>query len=456
MAILPILMFLVTIAILLTGYPVAFALSGSAILFAVFGYLLGYFDWVFFSAIPLRMYGIMTNQTLIAVPLFIFMGVMLEKSKISEELLEYTGELLQNVRGGLAIAVCLVGALLAASTGIVGATVVTMGLISLPTMLKSGYRKDFSCGVISASGTLGQIIPPSIVLIILGDVMSSANQQAQLKLGNFSPKAISVGDLFWGALFPGLLLVSFYIIYIIGLAIFKPSAVSSKQEKKPSKVSLLKLINILFAPILLIVCVLGSILFGFSTPTEAAGVGGIGSIVLTFIKKKLSWKIVKEVCRSTAKINCMIFAIIIGSSFFSLVFRGFQGDEVISAILSALPGGAVSVFLLVMLIIFFLGFFLDFFEITFVVVPLMAPVLIQFGFDPIWIGIMIAMNLQTSFLTPPFGFALFYLKGVLPKGVSTINIYKGVIPFIVIQLLALLALWFFPDLVTWLPNKIYS
>lgn len=455
MAILPFLMFFVIIAILLSGYPVAFALSGSAILFALFGYLLGYFDWVFFSAIPPRIYGIMTNQTLIAVPLFIFMGVMLEKSKISEELLECIGDLLQHVRGGLAIAICLVGALLAASTGIVGATVVTMGLISLPTMLKSGYRKDFSCGVISASGTLGQIIPPSIVLIILGDVMGSANQQAQLKLGNFSPKAISVGDLFLGSLFPGLLLVSMYICYILILATFRPQTISQKQAEK-EKISFLKLFFVLLPPLLLIICVLGSILFGFSTPTEAAGVGGVGSILLTAAKKRLNWNIVKEVCRSTAKINCMIFAIIIGSSFFSLVFRGFQGDEVITNILLNLYGGKIAVFFLVMLIIFILGFFLDFFEICFVVVPIIAPVLIQLGFDPVWLGVMIAMNLQTSFLTPPFGFALFYLKGVVPSSISTINIYKGVVPFVIIQLLALLVLWFFPNITTWLPNKVYG
>ena len=455
MAVLPFLMFLVTIAILLSGFPVGFALSGSAILFAIFGFFIGQFDWFFFSAIPLRVYGIMTNQILIAVPLFIFMGVMLEQSKISEELLETVGNLLQHIRGGLAIAVCFVGALLAASTGIVGATVVTMGLISLPAMLKGGYRKDFSCGIISASGTLGQIIPPSIVLIILGDVISSANQQAQLNLGNHSPKAVSIGDLFLGSLLPGLLLVGLYICYIFVLAIFKPSILSKKKLEK-KKNSWLKFFFVLLPPLLLIICVLGSILFGFSTPTEAAGIGGIGSILLTAIKKKLNWDIVKKVCRTTAKLNCMIFTIIIGSSFFSLVFRGFQGDEIITNILISIYGGKITVFFLVMLMIFILGFFLDFFEITFVVVPIVAPILIQLGFDPVWLGVMIAMNLQTSFLTPPFGFALFYLKGVIPPSINTFNIYKGVIPFVIIQLLALLILWFLPGIATWLPNKVYD
>lgn len=456
----PALMFLFAIGILLLGYPVAFSLSGSAILFAVFGYFTGYFDITFFSAFPERIFGTMTNQTLIAVPLFVFMGIVLERSKISEELLETMGFLFGKMRGGLGISICIVGALLAASTGIVGATVVTMGLLSLPVMLKYKYDPSFSAGIITASGTLGQIIPPSIILVILGDVISSAHQQAQLSLGNFSPGAVSVGDLFLGALFPGLVLVVIYIIYIIIVSFLKPDiapAIERLEEADFTKRDYaVKTIKALVPPLALITGVLGSILAGVATPTEAASVGCIGGLIMSAMKGQLNLKMLKDVMDSMTKINAMVFTILIGSSMFSLVFRGYEGDDTVAEFLLNLPGGMVTAFILVMALMFILGFFLDFFEITFVVVPIVGPILLMMGLDPIWLGVMIAMNLQTSFLTPPFGFALFYLKGVAPAGLSTTQIYRGVVPFIIIQLFVLIILWFFPALATWLPHEVYG
>ncbi|MDX2470296.1 MAG: TRAP transporter large permease subunit [SAR324 cluster bacterium] len=456
----PLLMFVLAIGILLLGYPVAFSLAGSALAFGGFAFSIGLFDISFFSALPARIYGIMGNQTLIAVPLFIFMGVMLERSKISEELLTTLGLLFGQIKGGIGVSIFLVGALLAASTGIVGATVVTMGLISLPVMLRYNYKPSFSAGIICASGTLGQIIPPSIILVLLGDVISSAYQQAQLNLGNFAPGSVSVGDLFLGALFPGFVLVGCYIIYILVASYFNPNLApaipAAEVEKAYSDGMFLRVLQVLIPPLLLIMGVLGSILAGMATPTEAASVGCIGAIILTKIKGQLKKEILKSVLDKVVQINAMVFIILIGSSMFSLVFRGLGGDEVIARYLQNLPGGVVAAFLLVMLVIFILGFFLDFFEITFVVVPIVGPILLMMGLDPIWLGIMIAMNLQTSFLTPPFGFALFYLRGVAPDHISTKEIYQGVIPFIAIQILVMGLLALFPEIVTWLPHYIYG
>jgi len=452
-----VLLFLAVIVVLLAGYPVAFTLAGTAILFAVIGLLTGNFEIGYLSALPSRLFGIMTNETLIAVPLFIFMGITLERAKIAEDLLETLSSLFGSYRGGLGLAVILVGMLLAASTGIVGATVVTMGLLSLPTMLKRGYDPALSTGVISASGTLGQIIPPSIVLVLLGDVLSSAYQQSQLEQGIFSTKTVSVGDLFAGAVIPGVLLVGCYMLYLIVLSFAKPETMP-RGEKSTAQgfVLVKKVFLVLLPPLFLIVAVLGSIIAGVATITEAAGVGAVGALCLALLKKELSWAKTKEVMQGTAKLTSMVFLILIGASVFSLVFRGYEGDELVQSFLLSVPGGVAGVLIVVMLAMFLLGFVLDFIEITFVVVPIVAPAILALGVDPIWLGIMIAVNLQTSFLTPPFGFALFYLRGVAPPEVATKSIYKGVLPFVCIQLLMLLLLALFPELVTWLPAKLYG
>jgi tripartite ATP-independent transporter DctM subunit len=452
-----VLLFLAVIVVLLAGYPVAFTLAGTAILFAVIGLLTGNFEVGYLSALPSRLFGIMTNETLIAVPLFIFMGITLERAKIAEDLLETLSSLFGSYRGGLGLAVILVGMLLAASTGIVGATVVTMGLLSLPTMLKRGYDPALSTGVISASGTLGQIIPPSIVLVLLGDVLSSAYQQSQLEQGIFSTKTVSVGDLFAGAVIPGVLLVGCYMLYLIVLSFAKPETMP-RGEKSTAQgfVLVKKVFLVLLPPLFLIVAVLGSIIAGVATITEAAGVGAVGALCLALLKKELSWAKTKEVMQGTAKLTSMVFLILIGASVFSLVFRGYEGDELVQSFLLSVPGGVTGVLIVVMLAMYLLGFVLDFIEITFVVVPIVAPAILALGVDPIWLGIMIAVNLQTSFLTPPFGFALFYLRGVAPPEVATKSIYKGVLPFVCIQLLMLLLLALFPELVTWLPAKLYG
>lgn len=448
-------MFAVVCLVLLLGYPVAYSLAGTALLFAGFGILSGNFESAYLYALPSRLYGIATNQTLIAVPLFVFMGVMLEKSRVAENLLSAMSQLFGKYRGGLAISVILVGALLAASTGIVGATVVTMGLLSLPTMLKRGYAPSFAAGSICATGTLGQIIPPSIALVLLGDVLSSAYQQAQLNMGIFSPESVSVGDLFVGAIVPGMILVSLYLLYVLLVTWLQPHKVPSSEDA-PASISLGSLLGALIPPLVLILLVLGSILGGFATPTEAAGVGAMGSIVLALMQRQLNFSKLQEVMLSTTQVTAMVFLILIGASIFSLVFRGYGGEELIEQLFSNLPGGVFAAVLLVMAVIFLLGFILDFIEITFVVVPLVAPVLLTMGIDPIWLGIMIAVNLQTSFLTPPFGFALFYLRGVAPPEVKTSQIYRGVMPFIAIQILLLIAMAIWPNLVTWLPNTLYS
>lgn len=453
------LLFISVCLVLLTGYPVAFALSGTALLFAFIGILTGTFDTAFLTALPNRLYGIMTNMTLIAVPLFIFMGVMLEKSKVADQLLETMALLFGSLRGGLGISVILVGMLLAASTGIVGATVVTMGLLSLPTMIKRGYDPAIATGAICASGTLGQIIPPSIILILLGDVLSSAYQQAQLDMGIFAPKTVSVGDLFAGALVPGLLLVVLYIIYLSVMAYLKPNLMPAipEDERNIKKGELfIRVIKALFPPLFLILAVLGSILGGLATPTEAASVGAMGAILLAVSQRQFTLEILQQVMRDTMRITSMVFLIFIGASLFSLVFRGFGGDDVVREILTDLPGGVVSAMFIVMLVMFLLGFILDFIEITFVMVPIVAPILFTMGIDPVWLGIMFAINLQTSFLTPPFGFALFYLRGVAPKEIPTSTIYRGVMPFIAIQIFTMALLVFWPKLATWLPNLIYG
>lgn len=444
------LMFLAVCLVLLLGYPVAYSLAGTALIFAGVGAFFGVFDTAYLQAVPSRLFGIVSNQTLIAVPLFVFMGVMLEKSRVAEDLLLAMEQVLGRLKSGLAVSVVLVGMLLAASTGIVGATVVTMGLLSLPTMLKKGYSPSFACGAICATGTLGQIIPPSIALVLLGDVLSSAFQQAQLNMGIFSPQSVSVGDLFVGALVPGFLLVGMYLLYILVFASRQITPSLEQSDQAPISVS--ALCAALFPPLLLIFMVLGSILAGFATPTEAAGVGATGALVLAMLNKQLNLQKLKDVMMSTTKVTSMVFLILIGASIFSLVFRGFGGEELIQELFNRLPGGVFTAVLLVMVLIFLLGFILDFIEITFVVVPLVAPVLLAMGVDPIWLGIMIAVNLQTSFLTPPFGFALFYLRGVAPPEVNTSDIYRGVFPFILIQLLLLACLAIWPNLVTWLPS----
>ena len=445
-------MFLAVCFVLMAGYPVALSLAGTALSFALIGSTTGHFDEAFLMALPNRLFGIMENTTLIAVPLFIFMGVMLEKSKLSEDLLESMADLFGGFKSGLGISVVLVGALLAASTGIVGATVVTMGLMSLPTMLKRGYSPSQATGVIAATGTLGQIIPPSIALVLLGDTLSGAYQQAQLNMGIFAPKTVSIGDLFVGAIIPGLLLVIFYCVYLVAFA--RPAAVDSEQQTKQGSLS--RAMKNLVPPVLLIITVLGSILTGVATPTEAAGVGAFGATVLAALKGQLSIGKLREVAQHTTQVTSMVFLILIGAAIFSLVFRGFGGEELVQQFFSSLPGGLFGATLLVMVVIFLLGFILDFIEITFVVVPIIGPVLLAMGLDPVWLGVMIAINLQTSFLTPPFGFALFYLRGVAPASVETSEMYRGVIPFIIMQLFLMLILSIWPQLATWLPSLLYN
>ncbi len=529
-----VLMFLTAVGLLLLGYPVAFTLAGTALIFAFLGSLLGVFDLSILTAFPQRIFTIMSSEVLVAVPLFVFMGMMLERSKVAEELLDNMGRAFGAMPGGLAFSVTVVGALLAASTGIVGATVVTMGLLSLPTMIRRGYNIPFSCGTICASGTLGQIIPPSIVLVLLGDQLSTAYQNAQFKMGNFAPDTVSVNDLFAGALLPGLMLVGMYLVYQAFFALTRP------QEAPPvprdelgimdRKAFLKMLMRTLFAPLVLIVAVLGSILAGLASPTEAAAVGAVGAIMLAGYKidpKRAHWilaagaaffvlflithffdlrmqrdviplkdkvaigvalvlsavvaigiltairrtmqvadengvSVLGSVGRSTVQISSMVFIILVGASMFSLVFRGFEGDIYIEEFLHNLPGGTIAALALVMTVMFIMGFFLDFLEIIFIVVPIVAPILLMMEvapgetMSPVWLGVMMGINLQTSFLTPPFGFALFYLRGVAPPQVRTAHIYRGVIPFVAIQVLALVILWFWPQVATWLPSVLYE
>ena len=430
-------------------------MAGTALIFAGLGILTGTFEGAFLGAIPNRLYGDMTNMTLVAVPLFVFMGVLLEKSNLAQDLLSNMAEVIGGFRGSLAISVIFVGALIAASTGIVGATVIAMGLISLPIMLSRQYDPSLSAGTICATGTLGQIIPPSIALVILGDVLSAAYQQSQLNVGNFSARTVSVGDLFMGAIIPGLILVVCYALYVVIRAYLSPKMAPSQEVTIVSGRWKIMLTSLL-PPFVLISSVLGSILLGIATPTEAAGVGAFGAVLLAISKSSLTRKNLTEAVETTTEITAMVFMILLGSSIFSLVFRGFGGDDLITSIFAELPGGAFGAVLVVMVIIFLLGFILDFIQITLVVVPIVGPALLMLGVDPIWLGIMIAINLQTSFLTPPFGFALFYLRGVAPDSLATKDIYRGVIPFILIQLGVLIALAIFPELVTALPEAVYG
>ena len=505
--------------LILLGFPVAFTLAGTALLFAGFGWLIGVFDPTFIGFLPSRIFGVMTNEILIVVPLFVFMGVMLERSKIAEELLDSMARLMLKVGGGLGMSVTIVGGLLAASTGIIGATVVTMGLLSLPTMLKHGYDPRLATGTIAASGTLGQIIPPSIVLVILGDQISNAHQEAARLSGDWTVQPVTVGDLFAGALLPGLVLVALYLLYqAITARIFPRSSPALPEETADISDPINQALRALAAPILLIIMVLGSILAGIATPTEAAGVGAAGAILLAghrFELEKpfliysagvslvlllvlnhlidLRWGreqssvidqlglavalmlcaliaaglwvalirsyrngTLAEVVQRTTRVSSMVFMIVIGAQLFSLVFRGFGGDARVHEFLSDMPGGAAGAMLAVMALLFVLGFFLDFIEITFLVVPIVGPILLQLGFDPIWLGVMIALNLQTSFLTPPFGLALFYLRGVAPSSITTGQIYVGIMPFVALQLIMLLLLASMPSMATWLPTAIYG
>lgn len=523
------------VLLLLFGYPVAFSLAGSSLIFAFVASAFGLFDLTFLAALPQRIFSVMRNEVLVAVPLFIFMGVTLQRSKVAEDLLDCMGQLFGRLRGGLGYSVCIVGALLAASTGIVGATVVTMGLLSLPAMLRRGYSPALACGSICASGTLGQVIPPSIVLVLLGDQLSSAYQQAQFSMGNLSPDAISVNDLFAGALVPGLLLVAMYILYLIAVAVFRPDASPASSQNQQHEFEdfrsfMWTLISTLIAPLALIVAVLGSILAGLASPTESAAMGGVGALMMAGYRvapergrpiivgvmclalmlamtalfdlrlqreqiSRLEWSailltlvsasglvygisvaiarlhstkdsggesILSKIMQQTLLITTMVFLILIGASMFSLVFRGLNGDSVVENVLHNLPGGTLTGLLLVMLVMFLLGFVLDFLEIVFIVVPIVGPVLLQMEIapgvpmSPVWLGVMMAVNLQTSFLTPPFGFSLFYLRGVAPPSVRTIDLYKGVIPFVAIQLVMLVVLWFSPTLATWLPDVLYG
>ncbi|WP_209426182.1 TRAP transporter large permease subunit [Pararhodobacter sp. SW119] len=450
------LMFFGVIGFLMLGFPVAFTLAGTSILFALLGLQFGVFDMSNLRALAGRYTGYMINEVLVAVPLFIFMGVMLERSKIAEQLLSTMGKLFGNLRGGLGISVILVGALLAASTGVVGATVVTMGLISLPAMLRAGYDPKLACGTICASGTLGQIIPPSTVLIFMGDMISGMHSQVQMSLGNFAPQTVSVGDLFAGALIPGFLLVGLYLLYIIGKAILDPESCPATPVPADEKRGLWKEVLVaFFPPLLLIFAVLGSILGGFATPTEAASVGAVGATILAAARWRLSLGVVVEVARRTAVITSMVFIILFGASVFAIVFRQMGGDNLVREFLTAMPGGAMGAMITVMFIMFILGFILDTFEIIFIVLPITAPTLLLLGVDPVWMGVMIGVNLQTSFLTPPFGFSLFYLRGVAPNSVSTMMIYRGAVPYVALQIVAMALLFMFPALVTWLPSVLF-
>ena len=404
---------------------------------------------------PQRIFGTMINEPLVAVPLFIFMGIMLEKTKIAAGLLHSIGELFGTTKGGLGIGVVIVGMLLAASTGIVGATVVTMGMLSLPSMMKAGYDQKIATGTICAAGTLGQIIPPSIVLVLLATILQGANEEAAMLVGNLAPDPVTAIDLFAGAILPGLMLVILFIIFIFIYARINPLSCPPVETTKSRTEIYIEAAKSVVPPITLIVLVLGSILFGIATPTESASVGAVGAAIIALLKGELNFKNIKETALGTVKLSSFVFVILIGASMFSLVFRGFGGDEMIEHFLGTLPGGLYAALILVMIVIFLLGFFLDYIEIIFVIVPLVGPILIANGADPLWLGILISLNLQTSFLTPPFGFSLFFLRGVAPSSIKTRNMYRGVIPFIGIQVLAILIVGFYPEIATWLPNKMF-
>ena len=456
---LAILMVVAVCGFLFFGYPVALTLGGVSLAFAALGHLTGAMGFSFIGALPQRVYGVMTNEVLLAIPLFIFMGVMLERSRIAEDLLETMGRLFGTLRGGLGISVAIVGTLLAAAKGVVGATTVTMGLIVLPTMLRHGYDKRLAAGTVAATATLAQIFPPATVLVLLGDQLSTAYQSAQLQQGNFAPSSVTVSDLFAGALVPAFALVAMYILYLIGMAIFFPktSPAIPPEPGAPKGLALAgRLIAVLVAPLLLILAVLGSILGGIATPTEAASVGAVGAILLAAVRGTLGVALGPVVQRTT-QVTCMIFVILIGATMFSLVFRGLGGDDMVHRALGNLPGGAAGAILAVMVAMFFLGFVMDAFEIIFVVVPIVAvPLLALHKVDPVWLGIMMAMNLQTAYMHPPLGPTLFFLRGVAPPEITTRDIYIGIIPFVAIQLFALVVLWYVPGLATALPHALYG
>jgi len=434
---LDLLMILALVLCLLGGYPVAWTLGGVATIFGVIG-----FGFDFFMFLPMRLWGRMTNFTLVAVPLFVYMGVILERSGLAEDLLKTMGDLFGRLRGGLAVSIVLVGAVLGASTGVVGATVVTMGIISLPVMLRSGFSAPAATGVISASGTLGQIIPPSIILVLLGDIMG-----------------VSVGELFAGALVPGFILVGCYIIYIVIYGYFRPEHMPAALVEKSAgfgKDELLKIVGVLLPPVFLVLAVLGSILFGVASPTEAAGVGAFGAILLALMKRKLSLALLKESMVTTTRLSSMIFIILLAATSFGLVFRGLKGDQMVQAFFQGIGGGEYVTLAVVMLVLFVLGFFLDVIEITFIVIPILTPVFESMGFNMLWMTVLIAVNFQTSFLTPPMGFSLFYLRGVTPPEVTTVHIYRGVIPYVAIQLVGLAIVILVPSMVTWLPSVVFQ
>lgn len=429
------LMFLTALVLIFSGYPVAFALGGTALIFAILGVVLGYFDWSLLFALPDRAFGIMSNYVLLAVPFFIFMGTVLERSRMAEDLLQTIGMLFGPLRGGLALAVVWVGTLLAAATGVVGASVVAMGMISLPVMLRYGYSKELAAGIITASGTLGQIIPPSVVLVVLAD-----------QLG------VSVGDLFLGALVPGLALAGLYALYAAGVALFKPHAAPAlprSVRNVPGRELARRVVLVMLPPLVLILLVLGSIFAGIATPTEAGALGAVGAMVLALLTRRLSFAALRASMDETARLTTMVVFLLIGSTAFSLVFYGIYGDIWIEELLTNLPGGIIGFLVIANLAIFILGFFIDFFEIAFIILPLLVPAARVLGIDLVWFGVMVGMNLQTSFLTPPFGFALFYLRGVAPPELTTGQIYRGAVPFIVIQLIGLLLIILFPEMVSW-------
>ena len=442
-----VILFLILVFVsLLSGFPVAFILSGVSLLFAFVGVIFGFFDYSFLMAFPNRLFGVMGNQNLLAVPLFIFMGLVLEKTKIAENLIQDMNAMFNKTDSGLAISVVVVGALMAASTGIVGASVVTLGLLTYPVLIKNGYSPSIASGTICASGTLGQIIPPSLVLILLADVLSSSYQQAQLNMGIFSPETITIADLFLGAILPGLLLPIFYTIYLKTLKIKSVESIASKK---------LSLLNIIY-PLGLMFLVLGSIIFGIATPSEAAGIGALGAIFIGYSRNSLTKNILDNCVYDSIRLTSMVFMILIGAILFSLVFRGLGGEEVIHKLLVELPNDKILTLIIVLVIMFILGFILDFIEITFIVIPLIGPALFTLGFDPLWVGILIALVLQTSFITPPFGFSLFYLRGVLPKTVQTTEIYRGIIPFLIIQVVLMACVFMFPSLATYLPELLLN
>jgi len=456
---LAVLMVVAVCGLLFAGYPVALTLGGVSLAFAGLGHITGAMSFTFLGALPQRVSGVMNNEVLLAIPMFIFMGVMLERSRIAEDLLETMGRLFGSLRGGLGISVAIVGTLLAAAKGVVGATTVTMGLIVLPTMLRHGYDKKLAAGTVAATATLAQIFPPATVLVLLGDQLSTAYQSAQLSAGNFAPSPVTVSDLFAGAIVPGFALVAMYLLYLVFMAMVFPhtSPAIPPDPGAPEGFALFgRLIAVLVAPILLILAVLGSILGGIATPTEAASVGAVGSILLAALKRTLT-SALGDVVRRTAQVTSMIFVILMGATLFSLVFRGLGGDDMVHRALDGLPGGAAGAILVVMLAMFLLGFVMDAFEIIFVVVPIVAvPLLKLHGVDPVWLGVMMAMNLQTSYMHPPLGPTLFFLRGVAPPEITTRHIYLGIIPFVAIQLFALVVLWYLPGLATALPHALYG